>query len=56
MYTDLNCQVTDVNNTVTTRSLACANFNGGRYGSVQGMCNTNPNRLPLPGNNFVSEV
>lgn len=55
VYSDLNCEVLAPNTTVTEKSLACANMPG-RYASVQGMCNTNPNRLPLPNDQFVSEI
>mmetsp|Transcript_125656 Transcript_125656/g.246258 ORF Transcript_125656/g.246258 Transcript_125656/m.246258 type:complete len:739 (+) Transcript_125656:70-2286(+) len=51
-YTDTNCQVPLGN---TTNTLGCRNALG-RFGSAQGMCNSDNSRLPLPAHNFTTEL
>lgn len=53
IFLDTECTVPDTN---TTKALACRSLMGGRFGSGMGMCNADPSRLPIPAENFVTEV
>ena len=55
MFTDLECKVPAANSPDPIPN-ECANLNGGRFGSRQGMCNADPDRLPLTSDNYVTEV
>lgn len=52
-FLDADCTIPDTN---TTRPLECAGMLGGRFASGQGVCNTDPSRLPLPAGTFVTQV
>jgi hypothetical protein len=51
-YSDTNCQVQLGN---TTNLLGCR-ASLGRFGSAEGVCNSDNSRLPLPASNFTTNM
>lgn len=54
-FTDLECKVPAATSSNPMPN-KCENIPGGPYGSRQGMCNADPDRLPLTNDNYVTEV